>query len=83
MRDVIFMENEMAKELFPSSFECDCGHQSHFFENTINEMKKMSARKKTRLGDSEDNEHTIIFHKGKAIEIECPDKGKCIISEFE
>jgi hypothetical protein len=25
----------MPKEIFPSSFECDCGHQSDFFENTV------------------------------------------------
>lgn len=43
----------------------------------------MSTNKKVRLGDSEDNEHTIIFYKGKSLEVECPEKGKCIISEFE
>ena len=34
----------MPKEIFPSSFECDCGHQSDFFENTIREMRAMSQK---------------------------------------
>ena len=41
----------MPKEIFPSSYECDCGHQSHFSENTIRGIKAMSRRKKVRLGD--------------------------------
>ena len=41
----------MPKEIFPSSYECDCGRRSHFFENTIREMKAMSRKKKMRLGD--------------------------------
>jgi hypothetical protein len=35
----------MPKEIYPSSYECDCGHQSHFFENTIREIKAMSRKK--------------------------------------
>ena len=74
----------MAKELFPSSYECDCGHESHFFENTIKEMKHMSEKKEVRLGDaSKKNEHSIIFYKGEATEIKCPRLGNCIISEYE
>ncbi|MCO6475990.1 MAG: hypothetical protein J5I94_05175 [Phaeodactylibacter sp.] len=70
----------MAKELFPSSFECDCDHESHFFESTVREMKKMSEKKRTRLGDSSGKEeHIIVFHKGKAIEIICPKLGRCKI----
>jgi len=41
----------MPKEIYPSSYECDCGHQSHFFENTSREIKAMSREKKVRLGD--------------------------------
>ena len=62
----------MPKEIFPSSYECDCGHQSHFFENTIREMKAMSHNKKVYLGDSEPDEHTIVFYKGKMVDIICP-----------
>ncbi|MCB0599257.1 MAG: hypothetical protein H6557_26195 [Lewinellaceae bacterium] len=70
----------MAKELFPSSFECDCGHESHFFENTVREMKKMSEKKRVLLRDSDSKEeHTIVFYKGNAIEVICPKLGKCKI----
>jgi hypothetical protein len=62
----------MPKEIFPSSFECDCGHQSDFFENTIRDMKAMSQKKKVYLADSAPEEHTIVFYKGKMVEIQCP-----------
>ena len=72
----------MTKELFPSSYECDCGHESHFFENTIKEMKRMGKKKEVRLGESAEDEHTIIFYKGKAVEIICPKLGKCNVSGY-
>src|SRR6266568_1491896 len=62
----------MPKEIFPSSFECDCGHQSDFFENTVREMKAMSQKKKVYLADSAPEEHTIVFYKGKMVAIQCP-----------
>jgi hypothetical protein len=62
----------MPRELFPSSFECDCGHQSDFFENTIKEMKAMSHKKRVRLGDAAPDEHFIVFYKGKMVDIICP-----------
>jgi hypothetical protein len=62
----------MAREIYPSSYECDCGHISHFFERTIREAKEMSHRKKVQLGDSAKYEHWIIFHEGKMVDIECP-----------
>lgn len=70
----------MAIELFPSSFQCDCGQELDFFENTVKEMKKMSKTKHIRLGNEE---HTIVFHKGEAIEIICPQIGRCIITDSE
>jgi hypothetical protein len=60
------------KEIDFSSYECDCGHQSHFFENTIREAKAMSHKRTVRLGDSEADEHTIVFKQGKMVEILCP-----------
>jgi hypothetical protein len=60
------------KEIDFSSFECDCGHQSHFFSNTIKEAKAMSQRRTVRLGDSEADQHTIVFEHGKMVEILCP-----------
>lgn len=71
----------MAKELFPSSFECNCGNESHFCENTVRDMKRMSKKKRVRLGD--DYKHTIVFHKEKAVEIICPKLGSCKISAYE
>ena len=66
----------MPKELFPSSYLCDCGHQSDFFENTIREAKRMSQKKKVRLGDSELDEHTIVFYRGKMVDIVCPNQNR-------
>ena len=62
----------MPKDIFPSSFECNCGHQSDFCENTVREMKAMSQRKKVYLADSAPEEHTIVFYRGKLVEIQCP-----------
>ena len=49
----------MPEEIFPSSYLCDCGHQSDFFEKTVREIKAMSQKKKVYLGDSGAPEHTI------------------------
>ena len=62
----------MPKEIFPSSYLCDCGHQSDFFENTIREAKAMSQKKKVYLADSAPEEHTIVFYRGKMVAIQCP-----------
>ena len=64
----------MAREIYPSSYECDCGHLSEFSEGTIWEMKKMSRRKRVRLGDYDN--HTIVFYKGEEVEIICPNDKK-------
>jgi hypothetical protein len=64
----------MAKQIDISSFECDCGHQSHFFENTIREMLKMSARRGANeigLGSSDPPPHGIIFSRGQVVAIKC------------
>jgi hypothetical protein len=66
----------MPRELFPSSYECDCGHQSHFFERTIREIKAMSMKRKQFLSDSEPQQHTIVFSGGKMMDIICPNRGK-------
>ncbi len=64
----------MPKELGFSSYECDCGHQSHFSENTIREMKAKSMKQKVLLGDSERDEHTIVFEAGRMVAVLCPKK---------
>jgi hypothetical protein len=66
----------MPKEIFPSSFECDCGHQSHFSERTVRELKAMSQKKKVYLGDAAPEEHTIVFSRGKMVEIQCPQQSQ-------
>ena len=66
----------MAVFLFPSSFGCDCGHQAHFVERTIREMREISQKRKQILGD---HSHSIIFYKGEPIEMRCPELGICKI----
>ena len=61
----------MPREIFPSSYECDCGHQSHFAENTVREVKEMSQRKTVHLGD-DDEKHVIVFKDGRLAYIVCP-----------
>ena len=79
----------MAKLLYPSSFECDCGHQSHFFENMIRGMKVASRRKRrpTRLLDSEKLEHEIEFVDGRPVAMICPKLGRrkitATVTEYE
>ena len=62
----------MPKEIFPSSFECDCGHQSDFTERIVRDMRAMSQQKKVYLRDTAPEEHTIVFYRGKLVEIQCP-----------
>jgi hypothetical protein len=62
----------MPEEIFPSSYRCDCGHESHFFENTVNAMKEMSLKKEVRLGDAGPDNHVIVFYGGEMVEIRCP-----------
>ena len=64
----------MARQLFPSSFACDCGHQSHFFENTVREMEAYTERRRKpgHLLDSESEEHAIVFENGRATAVTGP-----------
>lgn len=72
----------MATLLIPSSYRCDCGHECDFAEGTVNEMEKMSRRKKVHLG-CDDNKHTIVFYRGKATKMLCPTLGTCKIDGWE
>jgi hypothetical protein len=65
------------KEIFPSSYRCDCGYQTDHFENTIRELKQMSMRRPQRLG-SNDGEHAVVFSSGKMTAMWCPKVGKDI-----
>ena len=51
----------MAKEIFPSSFKCDCRRELDFFERTVREMEKMSRRKRVHLGDGTKDEHNLLL----------------------
>src|SRR2546426_12694131 len=73
---IVSEEYHMPKEIFPASFECDCGHQSDFSENSVREMKAMSQKKKVYLADSAPEEHTIVLHRGKLVEIQCPKQSR-------
>jgi hypothetical protein len=44
----------MAREAGVGDFECDCGHHSSFFENTIREMAALSLKRgrEVRLGSA-------------------------------
>jgi hypothetical protein len=68
----------MARCLYPSSYECDCGHLSHFFENTVSEMEKESKRRRKpmHLLDSEREEHEVVFENGRATAVICPKLGR-------
>ena len=72
----------MARRLVPSSFECDCGHKSHFSEDTVWEMEKNSQRRRKliHLYDSEPDEHTVEFESGRAVAVFCPKLGRCEIT---
>ncbi len=74
----------MAKRLIPSSFECDCGHQSHFCEGTVRELEEQSRwrRKPIELLDSEVDEHAIEFRDGRAAAVICPRLGRREISTW-
>ncbi len=62
----------MPEEIFPSSYLCDCGHKSSFFENTIREVKAESHRHEVWLYDDSEPEHIIVFYNGEMTDIICP-----------
>ena len=71
----------MPEEIYPSSFKCDCGHQSDFFERTVVEMLEDSQYKKKEisLGDDGTPSHRIFFLAGKVTAIYCPKLNKKFI----
>lgn len=75
----------MAKHLYPSSFECDCGHRSHFSERVVREMREKSqkSRKPQGLLDSDVDEHEIEFRDGRATAVVCPRLGRREIMAVE
>ncbi len=68
----------MPKEIFFSSYLCDCGHQIDFCENTVSEVKQKSQSKRQWLMESckdPAEEHVVVFEAGKMVDILCPDEG--------
>ena len=61
----------MPKEIFPSSYVCDCGYQCDFSENTVNEIKAASMKRKQAL-IADDGLHGVIFDHGGMIALYCP-----------
>src|SRR6266566_4899066 len=68
----------MARRMVSSSFECDCGHQSHFCEGTVRDMEADSRRrhKRMHLLDSEAEEHAIELEEGVATAVIWPKQGR-------
>ncbi len=73
----------MAIHLYPSSYRCDCGHESHFTERTVREMRQLSQRRRQLLTDSEKDKHSIEFEGGQAVAVICPRLGRLIIVATE
>lgn len=59
------------REIYPSFYVCDCGHELHFSERTIREMRHVSRRKRSGIGEGDDR-HTAIFDGGEWVAIFCP-----------
>jgi hypothetical protein len=69
----------MPKEILFSSYLCDCGHEIDFCENTVDEVKQKSKRKRQWLIETcseAAEEHVIVFDGGKMVDILCPDEGR-------
>jgi hypothetical protein len=67
----------MPKEIEPSSYECDCGHVTHFSEHTVREVKQRSLTKRQWLSDGTGIEqHIVIFEQGQMTTMLCPRDGR-------
>jgi ribosomal protein L23 len=68
----------MPKEISFSSYLCDCGRQIDFCENTVDEAKQKSKRKRHWLMETCNNpaeEHIVVFDDGNMVDILCPING--------
>jgi hypothetical protein len=63
----------MPKEIYPSSYLCDCGHLAEFSEGTIEEMKADSMRRRQVIADGGGkDEHKVVFEGGEMVDVICP-----------
>jgi hypothetical protein len=62
------------REIDPTLYECDCGHLSYFGTDTVRGVKALSTRnkRKTALLEDDDEQHMLVFKKGKLANIVCP-----------
>ncbi len=65
----------MPREIYPSSYVCDCGAESDHFEHTIRDLKRDSRKKRQTLV-ADDGAHKIIFHHGEFAGMWCPKQRK-------
>jgi hypothetical protein len=61
----------MPREIYPSSYVCDCGYRCEFSESTVKEMKAASMKRKQAL-IADDGLHEVIFNQGVMTGIHCP-----------
>jgi hypothetical protein len=69
----------MAVFLFPSSFRCACGHECHFGENTVREMREISVKRRRPQTIGDGSRHGVEFSAGVAVAVLCPERGRCVI----
>ena len=65
----------MQKEIYPSSYVCDCGYQCDFSESTVREVKAASMKRKQEL-IADDGLHGVILDRGEIVAMYCPRKSK-------
>jgi hypothetical protein len=61
----------MPKEIYPFSYICDCGYQCDSSENTVNETRVASMKRRQAL-IADDGLHEVIFDHGGMIALYCP-----------
>lgn len=61
----------MPKEIYPSSFICDCGYRCEFSEGTVREVRRASMKRRQAL-IADDGLHEVIFDSGGMIALRCP-----------
>jgi len=69
----------MPKEVFFSSYRCDCGHRIDFSEDTISEVKQKSKTRRLWLIETCDDptaEHVVVFDRGEMVDILCSEDGR-------
>jgi hypothetical protein len=61
----------MPKEIYPSSYICDCGYQCDFSESTVKEVRAASMKRRQEL-IADDGQHGVTLDHGKMVSLYCP-----------